>query len=178
MHYCPNCGDKLEASPRFCSHCGATLGRPDANPSLSQPSGRVPSRHRHQALAVGLMVTGLAVLLVCGGAGLVLATSGDDDRTVSQRTQAPTQRPSVTTRPTPRGPNLTGAEAAGKVNAFVLRDIIKAGGAGSTTAVCEPEEFNELFQKWIVNCAIVLAQSAFTIRFNVDDATGTVTMID
>jgi uncharacterized membrane protein YvbJ len=71
--YCSNCGGKVEGRPRFCSNCATPLSGESVSAANASGDARAGKR-RGRALVLGLIVAAISVLLVCAGAGLVLAT--------------------------------------------------------------------------------------------------------
>jgi len=85
-----------------------------------------------------------------------------------------------TARPTQSGPRLTGAEAAGMAERKVREEVLPLAAEQGVTGVsifCEPEDFNEGSQSWIVLCYLDGRNSSFSYRFKVDDRTGDISDI-
>ena len=115
----------------------------------------------------GIAVAALAALFVAGVTLAIVEGDNDDEpiRVVPQR-QAPT----------PSGPRLTGAEAAGKANTEFLRVLQKTGVTG-LSVTCDTEDFNDRTGMWIVRCLTVGPGGSLELRIQVNDLTGEVTVV-
>ena len=93
--------------------------------------------------------------------------------------------PLPTIRPlaTPSGPRLTGAEAAGKAEAS-LRTYVREQGQQSgndfsqLVIYCDPEDFNDFTETWILFCTLEGPAKSLTFRYRVDDKTGVVSPVN
>lgn len=156
--------------PTLCYKHGLRVGAKE---------GTAPQSFTSLPAVLGAASASLVAVIV--GIAVISLASGDfesgDDGSVSPAQAAPTARPvRATARPvraTPSGPRLTGAEAAGKVE-NLLRQSIAESGRRDLSYACDPEDFNDVTQKWIVACLVVGPQNSTSIRFTVDDRTGTV----
>jgi len=70
---CPHCGAALEAGSRFCSACGQSIGdSPSGEPASAGPSGETITWEQDISLLTNPVIL-RQTLLVCGGAGLLMA---------------------------------------------------------------------------------------------------------
>jgi hypothetical protein len=122
--------------------------------------------------AVGCSIIG-AILLSLVSLLVVAAASPAESNAAQTPVAVTTPRP----RPaTPKGPSLTGAEAAGKVEAS-LRKSITESGRNDLSYACDWEDYNAVTEKWIVSCLVVGPANSINYRATVDDRTGRVSQI-
>lgn len=172
MVYCPTCGTEVTAVARFCSQCATPLTS-DGGPSESSP--RQQSSRRWLPLALTGLIVAIVATAVVGGVIFATSGSGEDSEPVRQA-------PAVTIRPTARaietGPLLTGGQAAGKVEAAFREtaaydDFLQTGG----NVLCSPEDYNDLTATWILLCVLTVRGNTLTVRAEVDDRTGAVSIL-
>jgi len=128
--------------------------------------------------AVGAIV--LVIALTAGSAALLSAETGSEDDSLEPVRQVPaaTQRPA---RVTPSGPFLTGAEAAGKVEADLrgssaYQELVSQ--RGGVNVLCDDEAYNQVSESWIVLCLVTVSDGGVvTFRAQVNDRTGAVSEI-
>ena len=121
-------------------------------------------------------VTIVAVAGISFAVGVVVTGALDDNGSANvQATAEPTAPPTQRPEPTEYAPRLTGAEAAAAVKAEFLRLDTPEEKAIGLQLECDPEDFNQQQQTWIVSCQH--APTGFSFRARVDDRTGEVTIL-
>jgi hypothetical protein len=114
------------------------------------------------------VVVALAVLFVVGVALAIAEDEGGEPVRVVPRREVPTAS----------GPLLTGAEAAGKAEAF-LRDELADEGITGVSVFCDPEDYNSRTDTWIILCSAIRADGGLvSFRLTVHDRTGLVGLVD
>lgn len=76
---CPNCGADLAVDQRYCVECGARRGKPRytlAAPEPVVPAAPVPTRSGAWFSPGAALLTGLAILLLALGVGVLIGHSG------------------------------------------------------------------------------------------------------
>lgn len=149
--------------PTICYKQGLRVGAREGTASMGFTS--LP------ALATafgGAVVVAVAALFL---AGLALAVAEGDSATEPIRIVPQRQAP------TPSGPRLTGAEAAGKAEAF-LRQRYKSLTEQGIFVYCDPEDYNGRTHTWIVLCTFEGPSRSVDFRMLVDDRTGQVRFLE
>jgi hypothetical protein len=126
--------------------------------------------------AMAGVVSGVVLLAVAGTVAAALAFPAESGVASSERIPAAASTPQPRP-PTPRGPNLTGAEAAGKAESKLRDAAEQSGDISRLRIICDAEDFNGRTDNWIVLCTFAWPTSSTDWRYYVNDRTGAVTEV-
>jgi hypothetical protein len=126
--------------------------------------------------ALSAVAVPLALLTVAIYAGVALSYQEEGDQEVTTDAPVRSRPPAEADLPVSTGPLLTGAEAAGKAEAEIRRQLSERGGTG-ISIFCEAEDFNQNTGNWIVLCLGTGPGGATSFRLTVHDRLGTVGIV-